>query len=78
MGTLFNVLKPKYKVGDRVMFARRTQTSLIGMEIEDIKGTIDGPRYLISGAWWVEENLMPFDDWLKGKIPEWMGLMKIK
>lgn len=67
MGTLFNTLSPKYKVGDVVLFSRRTQLSFHGMCIKAVKGTLAGPQYELDIAmgWWNEENLMSIEDWKK-------------
>ena len=56
---------PKFKIGERVMFAKRCQNTSGGMKVEAIDETLFGMRFKVDDKWWVEANFITFAQWKK-------------
>ena len=57
-----------FQVGDRVMFARRCQTTTAGMPVEAVDITMFDVRLRVNGQWWVPECFMPFEQWRRQQL----------
>jgi hypothetical protein len=52
-----------FKVGDRVMFANRTQITSGGMPIEIVDTNMFDTLLKVDGKWWPTTCFIPLDEW---------------
>ena len=54
-----------FKVGDLVMFRKRCQVTECGMPVQAVDENMFDVRLKVNDQWWVPENFMPYDEWVK-------------
>lgn len=54
-----------FQVGDLVMFRHRTQICESGMRVQEVDTNMFDTRLKVNDQWWVPENFMPFDEWVR-------------
>jgi hypothetical protein len=57
------IVESPFKVGDRVAFARRAQSSMGGMVVQEVNANMFDVLLKVDDKWWHPASFIPFEQW---------------